>query len=99
MKSHSANKKFTCPICTYPLLTEPFENFEICPSCGTQADYEDATPLNRQLRRMKLRLQWVNKGCPWFNHEVTIPAFWPMHVKRLARTSLKTLAGLQVPIQ
>ncbi len=57
---------FTCPVCGFAGLSEPpydahgCASFEICPSCGTEFGYDDATWSHADIRKA-----WVAAGCPW----------------------------------
>jgi hypothetical protein len=51
---------YTCPVCEYDKLSEAPENFTICPSCGTEFEYDEAF-----LSHMELRDRWVRKGAHW----------------------------------
>jgi hypothetical protein len=58
---------FTCPVCEYAHMRGPPENHEICPSCGTQFDYDDATKTHAQLRA-----EWIAGGRKWYS-KATLP--------------------------
>jgi hypothetical protein len=60
---------FTCPVCAYPDLPSPPENFSICPSCGTEFGFDDAARSHEELRQ-----QWILDGLQWFNDRV--PRTW-----------------------
>src|SRR5262245_54080636 len=62
--------KHLCPVCGYG-LTEPAEDFNICPSCGTEFGYHDATVSHRTLRH-----QWLRRGAPWASRAIRPPAGW-----------------------
>jgi hypothetical protein len=62
---------FTCPVCAYPSLQSPPENFSICPSCGTEFGFDDAGKSHEELRR-----QWITDGLQWFNDLVPRPLNW-----------------------
>lgn len=58
---------FTCPVCGFhDAKLPPFEDGqnnwyqEICPSCGTQFGYDDAS-----LSHQALRLRWIENGAKW----------------------------------
>jgi|SRR5579864_5115360 len=65
------NVSFTCPVCAYPDLKSPPENFSICPSCGTEFGFDDAGNSHEELRR-----QWIAEGLHWFNDMVPQPLDW-----------------------
>ena len=66
-----------CHICGYRLEhvcrtdehTPP--DFSICPCCGCEFGYEDATRTAVE----RYRNDWTRKGCPWFD-ESQRPADW-----------------------
>ena len=68
---------FVCPVCGYDGLREqPRDNtgspsFEICPSCGTEYGYHDATRSHAELRR-----EWLQAGAPWRHPETPPPPGW-----------------------
>jgi hypothetical protein len=55
---------FTCPVCGYddPKLPQIGAEWrdEICPSCGTQFGYDDASTSHEDLRQ-----RWLNAGARW----------------------------------
>jgi hypothetical protein len=61
-------RKYRCPVCGYSDLDEPpydkygCASFDICPCCGTEFGYHDATRSHAQLRQ-----DWVTRGAPWFS--------------------------------
>lgn len=67
-----------CPICGYPNLDHPARDpdtkvpsFDICPSCGCEFGYHDATPHAEE----RYRRNWVQQGAPWFKPELK-PLEW-----------------------
>lgn len=75
---------FACPICLFPDLMEPYEDcsYNICPSCGTEYGYDDCMPRDANYRekwqrRIDLRLEWINRGDPWWFKREPCPAWWP----------------------
>jgi hypothetical protein len=63
---------FDCPVCGYPNLQElPEDSFEICPSCGTEFGYQDATSSHAELRR-----RWMKRGAQWHSRSVQRPQDW-----------------------
>ena len=56
-----------CPVCGYDGLEEPaydedgVPSFEICPCCGIEFGYEDATKPHESLRE-----EWIAKGMSWW---------------------------------
>jgi len=67
----------TCPVCGFGGLTSPaYDNahcasFEICPSCGTEFGYHDASKSHAQLRRA-----WIAAGACWSSRAVAPPVDW-----------------------
>jgi hypothetical protein len=55
---------YTCPVCAFNALELPPENFTICPCCGTEFGYNDATRTYRELRN-----NWLRLGGQWFDME------------------------------
>jgi hypothetical protein len=66
-----------CPVCGYNDLLEPSHDdtwagsFEICPCCGTQFGYDDATRAHDDLRKV-----WLASGAPWWSEERQPPFGW-----------------------
>jgi hypothetical protein len=59
-----------CPVCGYP-LGGGIEEFDICPSCGTQFGYSDAVRPHADLRA-----RWVARGAPWIGPPAFRPPGW-----------------------
>lgn len=55
-------KLYVCPVCAFDKMRGAPRNHEICPQCGTQFDYDDATKSHAELHA-----EWVAKGSPWFS--------------------------------
>ncbi len=72
-------QKFICNICGYPDLDEPpydetgAPSFEICPCCGGEFGYHDATPEAKE----NYRKDWVQNGARWFTPDLK-PAIWSL---------------------
>lgn len=73
-------KRFKCPVCGFPALEEPAwdpetgsPSFNICPCCGCEFGYDDATPQARE----RYRQQWIDRGAPWFKPELR-PVNWDL---------------------
>jgi hypothetical protein len=70
-------QSFTCSVCGYADLTEPpydehgCASFEICPSCGTEFGYDDATKPVEQLRQ-----EWLDRGANWWSESSRPPDGW-----------------------
>jgi hypothetical protein len=81
--------KYTCPVCGYPDLEEPAWNistgnpsFEICPCCGCEFGYEDATSIGKKRYLQK----WVRSGTNWFKPDLK-PANWDLR-EQLTRVGI-----------
>lgn len=70
---------FTCPVCAYDQLPDPPKDWEICPCCGTEFEYDDATKSHAQLRN-----EWIGAGLKWFSRATPPPDGWSGW-KQLAR--------------
>jgi hypothetical protein len=53
--------KYTCPVCMFPQLPYPPNNYDICPCCGTEFGNEDVYLTHQQLRE-----RWIAAGAHWF---------------------------------
>lgn len=62
---------YICPVCAFPDLPEPPENFSICPSCGTEFGFDDARASHARLRQ-----SWIQAGVPWFSRARHAPVDW-----------------------
>jgi len=71
------NSGDNCPVCGYDALSEPAydqhgcASFEICPSCGTEFGYDDASRAHSELRA-----SWLADGAPWRSKTRPPPAGW-----------------------
>ena len=69
--------KYVCPICGYPEMTQPAYDeydccsWDICPSCGVEFGYHDATRSHETLRQ-----QWLEKGAEWYSAVTAPPWNW-----------------------
>lgn len=67
----------TCPVCGYAQLEEPAVDlvgeptYSICPSCGTQFGYDDATRTHDDLRA-----EWLAGGALWWSEVKPAPSGW-----------------------
>jgi hypothetical protein len=71
-----------CPVCGYNKLEFPPKDFTICPSCGTEFGYQDATVSHSVLRQ-----RWISKGMLWHSRVVDQPLFWDAN-QQLLRANL-----------
>jgi len=62
---------YTCPVCCYPGLERQPRQFLICPSCGTEFGYDDAT-----LTHEVLRYRWIQNGAAWHSRAISKPHGW-----------------------
>jgi hypothetical protein len=53
--------KYSCPVCGFPTLPYPPEDFHICPCCSTEFGNDDVDCSHSQLREM-----WIAGGARWF---------------------------------
>ncbi len=72
--------KYTCHVCGYPDLLEPpwgedgqSSSFDICPCCGVEFGYEDAT----ETALLKYRQQWIFSNGKWRESDLK-PSDWDM---------------------
>lgn len=66
----------TCPVCGYDRLTEPPATFTICPSCGTEFEYDDVRRTHAELRRL-----WLAGGAHWWSTVDPVPANWDAQIQ------------------
>lgn len=64
-------RTYTCPVCGYPDLSDPPQDFEICPSCGTEFGYHDIRRSHKELRR-----KWIARGAHWQSEVIPRPDEW-----------------------
>jgi hypothetical protein len=62
---------YPCPVCGYGQMSGPPENYNICPSCGTEFGYDDLSKSHRQLRN-----KWLASGAKWFSFATPPPDFY-----------------------
>lgn len=73
----ASNVSYLFPVCGYPGLEEPpydevgCSSFGMCPSCGTQFGYDDATSAHADLRKL-----WISKGMLWWSKAQASPSGW-----------------------
>jgi hypothetical protein len=67
---------YMCPVCGYDGLQEPpydektgDPSFNICPCCGCEYGYDDATDVAKE----KFLKKWINGGAVWFNPDLKPP--------------------------
>jgi hypothetical protein len=70
-------QSYACPVCGFHDLAEPpydelgCPTYAICPCCGTEFGYDDATAKHRELRA-----RWVSNGMPWWSRHTGPPQGW-----------------------
>lgn len=62
---------YQCPVCGYGQMPDPPQDFNICPSCGTEFGYHDSSKSHRSLRN-----KWLTKGAKWFSFATPRPDYW-----------------------
>jgi len=62
---------YTCPVCAYPRLRYTPTDFTICPCCGTEFGYHDASRTFEQLR-----FDWISAGLLWHSRVIQPPPNW-----------------------
>jgi hypothetical protein len=62
--------KYLCPVCGYE-MDDPPQDYNICPSCGTEFGYHDSGRTYEELRRI-----WLNSGAPWWSPVDKKPLGW-----------------------
>lgn len=68
---------FACPVCGLKGLPDSPRDefgepsFEICPCCGIQFGYDDATVSHEELGR-----RWMADGMKWFSTCTSPPELW-----------------------
>ncbi len=74
---------YACPVCGFAELSDPPENFNICPCCGTEFDLDDAFTTHAELR-----LKWIRNGARWWSQVESPPENWNPQVQlNLLRSS------------
>jgi hypothetical protein len=73
-----------CPVCGWDQLDEaPYDggaaSFTICPCCGVEYGYDDATTTHEQLRA-----RWLSEGMKWWSTGTPPPEGWSAE-EQLAR--------------
>jgi len=61
---------YPCPVCGFG-LSKPASDFTICPSCGVEFGYSDASTTFE-----KLRTEWVEYQAPWSSRVIPKPKGW-----------------------
>lgn len=72
-----SRSRFVCLVCGFPALTiapysdDGIASFDICPCCGVEFGYDDATRTHADLRA-----RWVAGGMKWWSQSSMAPAAW-----------------------
>ena len=73
-------QRYTCPVCGFSELDQPPWNphtgapgFDICPCCGCESGYDDATIQAKE----KYRKEWIRQGAIWFEPKLK-PDEWDL---------------------
>lgn len=79
-----------CPVCFFPGLEEPPQEFSICPCCGTEFGVDDYVPGggSRDLIHRELRYRWLENGARWFDTGAPPPPGWNGYKQVWDRPSL-----------
>jgi hypothetical protein len=62
---------YTCSVCGFDRLEDPPNNYTICPSCGTEFEFDDV-----RTNRDELRRAWVESGYIWWSKLEQPPDDW-----------------------
>ena len=62
---------YKCPVCYYPDLIKAPQDYSICPCCGTEFDYDDASASH-----LELCWRWFNSGARWHSRVILPPPNW-----------------------
>lgn len=68
MSAH--DESHLCPVCGYDMPVPP-DNFNICPSCGTEFGLHDVNAGTEQLRKA-----WIARGPQWWSSNDPRPEGW-----------------------
>jgi len=80
------NEQYLCPVCGYG-MQEPPENYNICPSCGTEFGVHDVNASIQELRTV-----WLQGGCNWWSCSDPKPVNWNPY-QQLAHLAEAAFAG------
>lgn len=61
MNSSQTTTKYICPVCFYPEMDGPPKDFNVCPCCGVEFEYDDSGNTHEQLRQV-----WIEGGKKWW---------------------------------
>lgn len=85
--------KHTCPVCYYEELSDPPQNYMICPCCATEFGNDDVGKTHKELREA-----WLATGAPWFSRVTPAPEGWCMAVALAWEAHAEHKAGRTRPI-
>jgi hypothetical protein len=83
------DEQFLCPVCGYEHLdSAAFDDqgsasFELCPCCGTEFGYDDASTTHAELRE-----RWLSAGARWHSGSVIPPLGWDANSQVRAASAL-----------
>ena len=60
---------YRCPVCFFDEMSDPPQDYNICPCCGTEFGNDDV-----EYTYAELRQQWADSGAQWFFGQP--PANW-----------------------
>lgn len=91
-------QRYTCPVCGFPDLDQPpwepdtgVPSFDICPCCGCEFGYNDATVKAKE----RYRKEWIAGGAHWFEPELKPPDWDLSKQLRRIRVDLKVIIERQ----
>jgi hypothetical protein len=67
--------KYPCPVCGYRMDDLP-QDYNICPSCGTEFGYHDAGRTYEELRQA-----WLKLGADWWSTVDEKPRGWNPYIQ------------------
>jgi len=70
---------YTCPVCAVGGMEDPPHDYNICPCCGTEFDYDDHAH-----GYLELRNAWLARGGPWFSTATKPPRGWNPYAQLVA---------------
>src|SRR5437899_1482451 len=82
-----------CPVCGYPAMEEPPDDFAICPCCGVEFGYDDA-----EMSHAELRQHWLDSGAHWFSGFTQPPANWNPYAQ-LIKAGLVHVLATDAPVE
>ena len=68
-------------------------DYEICPSCGTEFEYQDALRTHEQLRKL-----WIDAGLTWHSLVIPRPPSWSPQLQLIEAGFDYELPGIPVSV-